>query len=223
MKLVSIFLLSLAFVSFCFAQEKPTAILIDRFDNLLCGDFLGRLDNFFIDLQNEPASKGYAVIYTRENLSKESLWRLNAIGGHVDFRKLDPDRLSIVRAKKETDLEFEFWKIRAGADKPSFGEEWPAVLPSSTKPFIFANTFFDTICPNISPRDLVKLLTANPDFRLNLAVYQTPRQAKKESVYWIKHLTENYNIPRDRLKIFYGKPNRFYGTEFWIVPAKKKK
>lgn len=218
------FLIFFGSVQFCLGQEKPQAVLFDQFGGVPCDDFLMRIDMFFNELQNDPNSTGYAVIYTRENLSKLSIWRLNVIGGQIDFRKFDPSRISIVRAKKDTEIQIEFWRVPAGADRPSFGEEWSNVLPSSAKPFIFTTSFYDHICPVIGVREYWAFLEANPDSMGHLAVYQTPkRKAKKEADFWLKILSKDHKIPRNRLKVFYGKADRpTSGTEFWIVPAKRK-
>ena len=60
--------LIILFASFqiCFGQVVPKAERIDEFGIITCEDFLARLDNFFIALNNEPSLTGYAIIYAEK-------------------------------------------------------------------------------------------------------------------------------------------------------------
>lgn len=96
---------------------KPTPILIDEFGKLPNDDIRGRLDNFFTELSNNPGQQGYIINYgtDREIAARERL-----ITNHINFRKFDRSRITLVRggdtgAGPNTKL----YRVPAGADNPN--------------------------------------------------------------------------------------------------------
>jgi hypothetical protein len=51
-----ILLILLVFSQVCLGQEKSEVILVDRFGDLGCGDIMGRTDQFFVEILNDPKS-----------------------------------------------------------------------------------------------------------------------------------------------------------------------
>ena len=56
------FLLALFFALSISAQNKE-ARKFDEFGVISCGEFRSRLDNFLGELQNEPKSNGFVIVY----------------------------------------------------------------------------------------------------------------------------------------------------------------
>jgi hypothetical protein len=61
-------LLAIVFFSFTtnpssFSQTSNVTRQIDKFGNVCCEDELARLDNFALQLQNEPDAQGYVIFY----------------------------------------------------------------------------------------------------------------------------------------------------------------
>lgn len=81
------------------------------------------------------------------------------------------------------------------------------------------------LCPTLSPKHYADYLRANPNMRGHIVVFdKSIREAKKEGENWLKILTEEYNVSRNRLRVFYSKKHPYIdsATEFWLVPQKKK-
>jgi hypothetical protein len=222
----TLFLFSAAL--FCLAQEKPQAVLINEWEKIHCDQFGGIVDNFLYTVHQAPDSAGYAVIYSRENLSDWSRRYVNQISDAVAARKIDPSRIKIVRVKKDVEIEIKFWKVPAGAEPLVIeGSHWPGALPSSQKPFVFTTSsdWDGGVCYDFAPGVYADFLKANPTARGHVVVYDTDAaKARKEAAGKLKLLSE-YDIPPSRLRVFYAKPPKHFlpYTEFWLVPPKKKK
>ncbi len=221
-----LFLLSAALS--CFAQEKPQAVLIGESGKVYCDQFGAIVGNFLYTVQEEPGSFGYAVIYSRGNLSGPDLNYLNAISDVVYSKKFDPARIKIIRAKKDVEIEIKFWKVPAGAASPVIeGPEWPDTFPSSRKPFVFTvdSDSGRSICYGFAPQLYADFLHANPRARGHIVVYDdSAKKARKAAAEKLK-LLSGYDIQRSRLRVFYAKPPKNYlpFTEFWLIPAGKEK
>ena len=70
------------------------AKLIDEFGKLPNDDIRGRLDTFFTELQNNPNNQGYIINYGTD---KEIAAREKIITNHINFRKIDRSRITLVR------------------------------------------------------------------------------------------------------------------------------
>jgi hypothetical protein len=91
-------------------QQADTTRKIDEYGKIGHCDETARLDNFAIELQNEPGSKGYLVVY----VGKDDLpsWmkgiRERAADYLVNSRGLKPERIEVInggyREKRETEL-----------------------------------------------------------------------------------------------------------------------
>lgn len=223
MKLQKTFLLIillLAAFQVCFGQETPKAILVDEFSAIGCEDFLSRINNFYIQLQNDPNSQGYAVIsgdnsYLRRKLAYE-LW----LNGAVKFLKRDGNRIIKVRSKETSEIKIQLWIVPASAEKPDFDEAiWDFKFPPKTKPFIFHDSF-EQICSSVFFENVfVEYLEANPSSRGHIVIYdKSPETYRKEKEKIQKLL---FQIPQNQLKFFYIKKDHS-NIEFWLVPRKKK-
>lgn len=214
------FLISLAAFQFCFSQEKPKAVLFTEVENPNCEILLATADAFFNELNNDPNSQGYAVIYGKKNDLREKLTYELWLNGAMIFRKFDDSRIIKIRGADAENLKIEFWKVPTGAEKPMFNElKWNFVFPAKTKPFVFHDEY-EQICYSGSfEKAFAEYLNANPDARGHIVIYETSNKKylkqKKEAQ---KLLSE---IPQNRLRFFQVKSDSS-NVEFWLVPKKKK-
>lgn len=227
MKLVKGFLtllILLVSLEVCFGQEKSEALLIDKFGNLACGDIMARTDILLHELLKDPNSQGYVVLYPEKNSVKEALRLEKIINGGIYMRRFDKNRITVVRSKENNYKEatVEFWKVPFNAEKPSFVEEkWADSAIAITKPFIFGSIWNDDACPLFMPENYAKLIKDNPHLRGHIVIFnKSKKEAHNEMEEWLKLLTEEYKVPQNRLKIFFGKNNGIPDVEFWIVPRK---
>jgi hypothetical protein len=105
------------------AQQQPAAggaRLLDRFGEIQWSDLMARLDNFAVELQNEPDSRGLVVAYALPH--KFPGWPLRRAGSALKYlvmtRGIEASRLSAVNGGLRDETEFELWVVPAGAATP---------------------------------------------------------------------------------------------------------
>jgi len=94
------------------------AVKFDEYGNIRFNDEKARLDNYAIQLQNQPGSQGYIVAYgscageaeARANRAKDYL---------VNTRGIDASRLMTVDGGCRSDLAVELWVVPTGATPPA--------------------------------------------------------------------------------------------------------
>jgi hypothetical protein len=227
MKLVKgsfVMLILLTSLQLCFGQEKSEALLFDRFGNYACGDIMARADALFAELMRDPQSHAYVVISPRKNSIKEALRLERIINASIYLRRVDKSQITLIRNKENNFEEaiVEFWKVPFDAEKPSFVEErWAETTIALTKPFIFGSIWNDDSCPLFIPENYAKLIKENPNLRGHIVIFNpSKKESRNEMKQWLNLLTEEYKVPRNRLKIFFAsrRKNGIPDVEFWIVP-----
>jgi hypothetical protein len=96
----------------------PPAVKFDEYGNIRFNDEKARLDNYAIQLQNQPGAQGYIVAYgscageaeARANRAKDYL---------VNTRGVDASRLMTVDGGCRSDLAVELWVVPTGATPPA--------------------------------------------------------------------------------------------------------
>lgn len=209
-----------------FSQEKPKAELVDEFGKITCEDLIARQDNLFNQLQNEPDSMAYVVIYGDKNNAKFAWSVKTFLDGQTESRKFDKSRISIRKAEDENELKVQFWKVPAGAEKPDFQEVgWNYDLSNRNKPFIFNSSNWDVSpCPIGSQLDsYAGHLNANKNFRGYIVIFtKFNKEFQKEKASLLNDLQNDYKLSQSQLRFFHVKQNIDYTLyEFWIVPPKK--
>lgn len=239
MKLTKFFLILLIlFTSFqiCSSQEKPKADLFDKFGHqVVPEEFAARLEGFLQKIVENPFSQGYVAIHPKKNSINQNFKRERGyerfVKNLISIYKFDKSRITVVRSDEKEEIELEFWIIPPGAEKPfSIEEKWAEYIPDLTKLFVFGFTYPDEIFPNFIPEFYADYLKNNENLRGHIVVFN---QSREDANKWIKVLTEEYQVPRNRLKVFFGKTNGsiiYLGkgnlpveVEFWLVPKKKNK
>jgi hypothetical protein len=96
----------------------PVAVKFDEYGNIKFNDEKARLDNYAIQLQNQPAAQGYILAYgscageaeARAQRAKDYL---------VNTRGIDAGRLVTVDGGCRSDLSVELWIVPTGATAPA--------------------------------------------------------------------------------------------------------
>jgi hypothetical protein len=224
------FLIWLAAVQFCFSQEKPKAVLFDKFSETVEEETSARVDIFMGDLINEPTSQGYVVIHPKKDSANKDFVRERRyekfIKNKISLQKFDKSRIEIIRSEVRDEIELELWKVQPGAEKPFLiVEKWSEILPDLSKAFVFGISYPDQIFPNFIPEFYADYINKNENLRGNIVVYynyEWKNYLKNEAKDQLKTLTKEYKIPRNRLKVYYKKIVGEPYIEFWLVPKKKK-
>jgi hypothetical protein len=105
----------------------------DAFPSIAFDDDKARLDNFAIELQNDPTATGYVIVYSGKTSRAGQADRLGArtIDYLTQARGIDSHRVVLVNGGyRETDY-FEFWLVPQGAQPP---QPTPTVQPSEVRP-----------------------------------------------------------------------------------------
>ena len=109
----------------CDTVEEATApldviqpILVDEFGKLSNDDIRTRLDNFFADLSNNPNHQGYIINYGTD---AQIAARERLITNHINFRKFDRSRITLVKGGASTDGDprTKLYRIPPGAENPA--------------------------------------------------------------------------------------------------------
>ncbi|MGH9871724.1 MAG: hypothetical protein ACRD9S_04565 [Pyrinomonadaceae bacterium] len=96
----------------------PPAVRFDEYGNIKFNDEKARLDNYAIQLQNQPGSQGYIIAYgtcegeaqARADRAKDYL---------VNTRGIDAGRLVTIDGGCRSDLMVQLWIVPTGADAPA--------------------------------------------------------------------------------------------------------
>lgn len=118
------------FANSTLAQE---ARKIDEFYPIDCEDYLGRMDNFYFELQENPTAKGYFLIYEgkfrkySDTANKfhyvsphfgEGKSYIKSIKRRLMFRRYSVEKMSFVEAGFREEFTIEFWLVPEGAKPP---------------------------------------------------------------------------------------------------------
>ena len=98
------------------AAREP-ATQIDEFGPLPNDEVRGRIDNLFVTLSNNPDAQGYIINYgtDREIAAREKL-----IQNHINFRKYDRSRVTMVRGGNPDGVQnTKVYTVPPGADNPT--------------------------------------------------------------------------------------------------------
>jgi hypothetical protein len=113
--------------------EVRTPRKVDEYGNIRFNDEKARLDNFAIELQNDPTAQGYLVCYGgRTGRTGEAQRRCDRAKDYlVTTRGLDASRVVTVDGGFREDLTVELWVVPSGATPPAAS---PTVDPSEVRP-----------------------------------------------------------------------------------------
>jgi hypothetical protein len=95
--------------------------LFDDYLNIARNDEKARLDNFAIELQNEPGATGYVIVYPGRGSKRAEVQ--DHFGRVIDYvvnsRGLDKSRLRTIEGPKKDQLSVQLWLVPQGATPPN--------------------------------------------------------------------------------------------------------
>jgi hypothetical protein len=105
---------------------------VDEYGNIRFNDEKARLDNFAIELQNDPTAQGYLICYGgRRGRAGEAQRRCDRAKDYlVTTRQIAADRIVTVDGGYKEELSVELWIVPSGATPPTAS---PTVQPSEVK------------------------------------------------------------------------------------------
>ena len=96
----------------------PPAVKFDEYGNIKFNDEKARLDNYAIQLQNQPGSQGYIIAYG--SCAGEAQARADRAKDYlVNTRGIDAGRLVTIDGGCRSDLTVELWVVPTGATAPA--------------------------------------------------------------------------------------------------------
>ncbi|HWS87444.1 MAG TPA: hypothetical protein VN282_10790 [Pyrinomonadaceae bacterium] len=106
---------------------------VDEYGNIRFNDEKARLDNYAIELQNDPTAQGYLVCYGgRTGRTGEAQRRCDRAKNYlVNTRGITADRIVTVDGGYREELTVELWVVPSGATPPAAS---PTVDPSEVRP-----------------------------------------------------------------------------------------
>ncbi|HZT58733.1 MAG TPA: hypothetical protein VFA21_08930, partial [Pyrinomonadaceae bacterium] len=113
-------------------KQPVLARKVDEYGNIRFNDEKARLDNFAIELQNDPTSQGYLICYGgRRGRAGEAQRRCDRAKDYlVTTRGIDASRIVTVDGGYKEDLTVELWVVPSGATPPTAS---PTVDPSQVR------------------------------------------------------------------------------------------
>ena len=123
-------------------QQQPAdgrARRIDQFGEIQWSDLMARLDNFAIELQNDPDARGLVVAYATRH--KFPGWPLRRAHDAVNYlttsRGIDAARVSAVNGGLSEETVFELWLVPRGAESPVKPYEDGLSMAGEKRPLAF--------------------------------------------------------------------------------------
>ena len=96
--------------------SKPNATLVDEFGVVKPDDLKARLDNFFLQLNNDPTSRGVII---NSGTDREVARREADIRKAIRFRQFDESRITFKRGGTDAGINTKLYLVPSGADEPT--------------------------------------------------------------------------------------------------------
>ena len=234
---LSAILLLFAFCALAAARQEG-ARKIDEFGGVAFSDMMARIDNFAIQLQNDPTTTGVIAVYPQMT-DKLPGWYLNraywAKGYLTKARGLGEGRVSVVHGGFRDDVTYELWLVPAGASQPVKPLDWAAALSRERNAVLFDRSVYENHprVPEIEiyedytdPKDtfepFVSALRADPAARGYIIAYATRRNARgydrRLAARQKLSVMKLHAIGADRITAVGGGLRKNRTVEYWIVP-----
>ena len=211
--------------------QKPLARMTDEFRTRgsNCEEGFARLDNFFIDLNNDPTAQGVIVVYGDARAAGAASHRELQLRNHFTFRRFPTDRVEFMRGAAKEDGTTQFWIVPQGASDPQVEEPSVAVEKLPTAPYLYAVDYIDGV-PGCSGNlfDVPKyagVLRSLPGSRGRVIISETSRAKYDRRLREILAALRNNGVAASRINALYKyvRPNRaLESAELWVIPARER-
>jgi hypothetical protein len=213
-----------------FAQtDKPSAQKFDEFGDILITDIKARLDNFAIQLQNDPLSKGFIMVYrSRRDLPGLSFRYARRMEDYlINSRGLEKERVIAIDGGEADCLRQELWIVPRGAAPIPRSDAYTRnfVDTDSARKFDELNWGSADDASGVYAGELeayAAALRAEANARAHVIVYQgyyTQRESWEESGRQRKSLTTYADPPGTAHKVLMQARNALL-KEFHLSPSR---
>lgn len=224
--------------SFARQPQQPHARMLDSFGEIQWSDLMARLDNFAIELQNEPGAKGLVAAYAVKH--KFPGWPIRRAHTSIDYltntRGLDASRLSAVNGGLRDEAGFELWVVPAGAETPVKASD-ASLLMSGKKSALLFDRFVivesgdeDSTGYGLEPHPdsagvyeyFAEVLRADPSLRGCVIAYAALRgssaAARRIASRAKLTIAKAHAIDVGRVTALGGGRREYKTMELWLVP-----
>lgn len=224
------------------ARQTPPADgarMVDEFGDILVTDWLARLDNFAVELQNDPSAMGYIVAYMAPN--KLPGWPLRraqwARGYLAKARGLDEGRVQIFNGGQSDEHRYQLWVVTPGGNLPVAPFDFAAALAREKGAYLFDRyTYYpiDTDKTGIEHgyagylderghyASFAEALRYDPAARGSIIAYASRRQRRgsdrRLAAQVKRELLRSHAVSAERVIAIGGGQRRERTIELWIVP-----
>jgi len=222
--------LTFATSQFAAAQtESKAARKVDEFGDILITDIKARLDNFAIELQKAPLSKGFILVYrSRRDLPGLSYRYANRMAGYlVDSRGLEKERVIAVDGGEADCLSQELWIVPVGTAPIPRSDAYPRhfVDTDSARKFDEVTWGGDDSAPGVYAEELeayAAALRAEPKARGYLIAYSGYYRQREQ---WeedgkSKHRVQTYSDPPDTSRKVLSEARRLLTRTYRLSPTR---
>jgi hypothetical protein len=215
------------------SAKSGSAPVFDSYGSVGWEDQQARLDNFALELQNNPLARGYIIIYGgRKDFSKVAeIWADRDADYLTSTRGIDASRITSVSGglKDQDDMEFDLWVLPPDAPAP---EPKPTLSEDKRKPptgkFVEYETdeaiFYgceDGPCVDRTGIDLAGWLERGPTLLAYVVVYtsktSTPGAANMIGKREQHSLLQQSRLDAVRVKVIHAGEAENTKVELWLL------
>ncbi len=240
-KLLLIFTLAVSSCALAFGQSEPlpqSPRPSDEFGDIQVSDWLARLDNFAIDLQNTPSATAYIVAYGVPNkLPGWPLRRANWAKGYlVKGRLIDRERVEVIYGGYRDEVMYQLWLLQTGASLPVRPFDFATALVREKTAYKFDQFYlYDPIQDFHYEGDYSQYLDARGRYEPLVLALRADTAARGFIIAYASHsdrrgtdrtlaarhkraLMLTHSIAANRIVAVGGGSREHRAAELWIVP-----
>lgn len=225
------------------AQEKqpPSARKFDEFGDIQLSDLKARLDNFAIQLQQDPGTRGFIIVYRsrRDIPGISSRYALRAKDYTINNHRIQKERVVTVDGGPAECLTYELWIVEPGAAPKPRADAYSRIFLNTESALKFDEIHYplrsdlgeyDALAPGITPEELEAFAAAlrqHPRARAHVIAYKQhqrggrtdPRDVSRRMLGAVRRaLIKVFGIAPSRISVADGGHRVWRQVELWLVP-----
>lgn len=225
------------------AQDKPQpgARKFDEFGDVQFSDLKARLDNFAIQLQQEPGTRGFIIVYRnrRDIPGISSRYALRAKDYTVSNRGIPKERVVTVDGGPAACFTYELWIVDPGAAPKPRADAYSRIFIDTDSALKFDEIHYalrsdlgeyDASVPGITPEELEAFAAAlrqHPRARAHVIAYKQHQRDRRTDPPGVsrqmlrsvrRDLIKLFGIAPARIKVADGGHRVWRQVELWLVP-----